>query len=106
CREHRADLPIGWVLEDENKHISGYLVNIPLIYELERRKLLACTGHSWVVDSQYRSYALLLAEQYFSQEIVDLFVNTTIGPAASQSFAVFQSPPVPVGAWDHSWFWI
>ncbi len=105
-REYQANLPIGWVLEGDNKHIAGYLGNIPLFYELEGRRVLASVAHSWVVEPQYRSYALLLLEEYFSQDIVDLFLNATVGPAASESFGVFQSSPVPVGAWDHSCFWI
>lgn len=104
--EYQANLPIGWVLEGNHKNICGYLGNIPLFYEFERRILLASVAHSWVVDSQYRSYALLLLDRYFSQTIVDLFLNATVGPAAAESFAVFQSVPVPAGAWDRSVFWI
>jgi hypothetical protein len=102
--EYRAKLPIGWVLEDNHKNICGYLGNIPLFYEFEGRTLLASVAHSWVVDSQFRSYALLLLDRYFSQPIVELFLNATVGPAAAESFAVFQSVPVPVGAWDRSAF--
>ena len=63
-------------------------------------------AHAWVTDVRYRSYSLLLLEQYFSQKLVDLFLNATVGPLASESFAVFQSLPAPVGAWDRSAFWI
>jgi hypothetical protein len=99
-------LPIGWVLEGENKYVAGYLGNIPRLYKFQNRTILASVAHSWVVDSQYRSYALSLLEEYFSQNTIDLFLNTTVGPAAADSFAVFQSVPVPVGKWDHSSFWI
>ncbi len=105
-REYQGDLPIGWVLESGDKSLAGYLGNIPLFYEFQGHRFLASVAHSWVVNSQYRSYALLLLEEYFSQEIVELFLNATVGPAASDSFAVFQSSPVPAGAWDQSAFWI
>jgi hypothetical protein len=105
-KEHQDKWPIGWVLEGDNKKIVGYLGNIPLAYEFEGRKLLASVAHAWVVDSRYRGYALLLLERYFSQTVVDLFLNATVGPAASESFAVFQSLPVPVGTWDESAFCI
>ena len=104
--EYQKSLPIGWVLESENKDIVGYLGNIPLFYELEGRRLLASVAHAWVADEQYRTYSLLLLERYFSQKVVDLFLNATVGSLASESFAVFQSSPVPVGAWDRSAFWI
>ena len=105
-KEHQSELPIGWVLEGENKHIAGYLGNIPLFYEMLGRRLLTCVAHSWVVDEHYRSYALLLLEEYFSQQKVDVFLNSTVGPNAADSFAVFQSLPVPVGEWNRSSFWI
>jgi hypothetical protein len=105
-REYQKGLPIGWVLEGEDRTIVGYLGNIPLFYELEGQRLLASVAHAWVTDVRYRSYSLLLLEQYFSQKLVDLFLNATVGPLASESFAVFQSLPAPVGAWDRSAFWI
>ncbi len=105
-KSYQSELPIGWVLERDDKCIVGYVGNIPLFYELEGKRFLACVAHSWVVDLQYRSYALLLLEEYFSQKAVDLFLNATVGPAASESFAVFQSSPIPVGKWDQSSFWI
>ena len=99
-------LPIGWVLEDEHDNIVGYLGNIPLLYEFEGRRLLASAAHAWVVDENFRSYALLLAEQYFSQKDIDIFLNATVGPMAIDAFAIFHSLPVPVGSWDRSAFWI
>jgi hypothetical protein len=105
-RQYQNNLPIGWVLEGENKTIEAYLGNIPLFYELEGQRLLASVAHAWVAEAQYRSYSLLLLERYFSQKGVDLFLNATVGSLASESFAVFKSLPVPAGAWDRSVFWI
>src|ERR1700730_5860472 len=105
-RQYQESLPIGWVLEGDNKNIVAYLGNIPLFYELEGQRLLALVAHSWVAELAYRSYSLLLLERYFSQRVGDLFLNATVGPLAAESFAVFQSSPVPVGAWDRSAFWI
>jgi hypothetical protein len=99
-------LPIGWVLERDDKRLVGYLGNIPLFYEFAGQRLIACVAHSWVVDRPYRSYSLVLLDKYFSQSAVELFLNSTVGPAAFDSFAVFKSLPVPAGAWDHSSFWI
>jgi len=105
-REYRDSLPMGWVLESEKHDIFGYLGNIPLIYELEGRRLLGSVAHAWVVEEDYRSYSLLLLQQYFAQKKVDLFLNATVGPLATEAFAVFESLPVPVGAWDEASFCI
>lgn len=102
----RNTLPIGWVLERDDKEIVGYLGNIPLFCELGGTRILASVAHAWVVDASYRAYSLALLDVYFSQKSVELFLNATVGPAASESFAVFQSLRVPVGDWDRSMFWI
>ncbi|MGA7622635.1 MAG: hypothetical protein WCA91_03570, partial [Candidatus Acidiferrales bacterium] len=104
--QSRDKLPIGWVLELPDHRIVGYLGNIPLFYEFEGQSLIASVAHAWVVDTRYRTYSLQLLDRYFSQKSVDLFLNATVGPAAAEAFAVFQSSPVPVGAWDRSSFWI
>lgn len=102
----RSALPIGWVLEREDNQIVGYLGNIPLFYELSGKRLLASVAHAWVVDAQYRPYSLMLLELYFSQRAVELFLNASVGRAAFDAFAVFQSLPVPQGDWDRSVFWV
>ncbi len=104
--QFRNVLPIGWVLEREDKKIVGYLGNIPLFYELGGQRVLASVAHAWVVDARYRAYSLALLDLYFSQKTVELFLNATVGPAGFESFAVFQSLPAPVGDWDRSVFWI
>jgi hypothetical protein len=98
--------PIGWVLEDEERQIVGYLGNIPLSYEFHGRKLVAAVTHAWVVESPYRGYSILLLDSYFAQKNADLFLSTTLNAQASDGFCVFGSPAVPVGRWDHSAFWI
>ena len=105
-RETADRFPIGWVLEREDGIICGYLGNIPLNYELEGKGLLAATTRSWVVDSEYRSHALLLLATYFRQAHVDLFLNTTVNAYAATAYQTFEGVPVPVGAWDRSLFWI
>jgi hypothetical protein len=98
--------PLGWVLEDLNRKIVGYLGNIPLTYEFQGRKLLAATSHAWVVDSEYRSYSILLLDYFFAQTNVDLYLTTTLNVAAHEGFQFFKPSPVPVGDWDRSRFWV
>ena len=105
-REIKDQFPIGWVLENGDGVISGYLGNIPLHYELEGEKLLAATTRAWVVDTAYRTYSPLLLGTYFEQRKVDLFLNTTINAQAAPAYAIFQGIQVPVGAWDRTRFWI
>ncbi|HZQ95664.1 MAG TPA: hypothetical protein VFA67_11685 [Candidatus Sulfotelmatobacter sp.] len=105
-REIQDKIPIGWVLEDSQGSIAGYLGNIPLSYELQGKRLLAATTRAWVVDSPYRPYSLLLLGTYFQQSNVDLFLSTTVNSQSAAAYCTFDGIPVPTGAWDRTLFWI
>jgi len=104
--DSRLRWPIGWVLEADGKRIVGYLGNIPRWYELHGTKITAAATYSWVVESSYRGYSLLLLDRYFSQADVGLFLSTTLNAQSFSAFTAFNSSPVPVGAWNRSAFWI
>jgi hypothetical protein len=101
-----SEWPIGWLLEDENQTIVGYLGNIPLAYMFRGRPLVAATSRAWVVDSGFRSYSFSLLSRFFQQKSVDLFLNTTVNENAIRGYQAFRVSRVPVGAWDQSIFWI
>jgi hypothetical protein len=105
--EIKDEFPIGWVLENGEGAISGYVGNIPLHYEFEGKKLLAASSRCWVVDTCHRLYSLSLLQTYFDQRNVDLFMNTSINALAAPAYAIYQEGvPVPVGSWDRMAFWI
>jgi len=105
-REIKDKFPMGWVLEAADGSIAGYLGNIPLSYEFEGKKLLAAATRSWVVDSAYRAYSLLLLGTYYQQTNVDLFLATSVNSQSAVASTAFRNVQVPVGAWDRSLFWI
>lgn len=105
-RTIKGKFPMGWVLETADGAIAGYLGTIPLSYEFEGKRLLAAATRSWVVDTAYRAYSLLLLGTYFQQLHVDLFLATTVNSQSIIPFSVVQGLQVPVGAWDRTQFWI
>jgi hypothetical protein len=105
-REIKDTFPIGWVLDNGDGGVSGYLGNVPMNYELEGKKLLAATTRAWVVDLPYRSYSPLLLGTYFQQPNVDLFLSTTVNSQSAPAYRIFEGIPVPQGAWDRTLFWI
>jgi hypothetical protein len=105
-REIADEFPMGWVLENSEGAISGYLGNVPLQYEFEGKRLLAATTRAWVVDTPYRSYSTLLLGTYFQQRNVDIFLSTTVNSQSAPAYSTFQGIPVPQGAWDRTLFWI
>lgn len=100
------DWPIGWVLEDSNCKIVGYVGNLPLLYELNRKRILVATSRAWVVEARYRSYATLLLDYFFSQKYVKLYLTTSLNAEAFAAYQFFEPTPVPVGSWDEASFWI
>jgi hypothetical protein len=105
-REIGSKFPIGWVLEDAQDRICGYLANVPLNYELDSRRLRAAATRSWVVESSCRRYALLLLDPLYRQANVDLFLSTSVNSQSGAASTLFKNIRVPVGAWDRAIFWI
>ena len=97
--------PIGWVLE-EDERVVGCLTNIPLSYTFRGKKLLAAAGRGWAVEDQYRGYALMLMDEYFQQDNVDIFLTNTVNGKAAEAFGTFGSKRVPVGDWGAASFTI
>src|SRR3984957_4473519 len=104
--EIKDKFPMGWVLDNGEGGISGYLGNVPMNYELEGKRFLAAATRAWVVDTACRPYSPLLLGTYFQQPNVDLFLNTTVSSEAAAAYSIFQGTRVPVGAWDRSLYWI
>ena len=102
----RATWPIGWVLEDQDRRIVGTVGNIPVPYVFQGRNLVVAAGRAWAVEENYRSMALMLMDQYFSQENVDLYLNTTVNGLAAEAFGVFGSSPIPAGDWTAASYWV
>jgi hypothetical protein len=90
------DWPIGWVLENTDGRLVGSLVNIPSLYKFRGQDLICANGRGWVVDPEYRGFALALMGEYFSQPAADLFINTTVGPNAAPMIATL-SDRIPQG---------
>lgn len=105
-RELKTDWPIGWVLEDKEGKIVGTMGNIPISYELDGRRILVASGHSWVADLPYRSASLLLLDNVIRQPHVDLYLNNTVGNSSIATVTALGCSRVPVGIWDEVAYWI
>lgn len=96
--------PIGWVLETPTGEIVGSIESIPTKYKFQGNDLVASAGAALCVKTPYRRFALQLIDEYFSQA-VDLFISTTIGPAAVSTLSRFASP-IPLGQWDKTSYFV
>ena len=105
-RELKTDWPIGWVFEDQDGKIVASVGNIPLLYELDGRRILVASSRSWVADVEHRSVSLLLLDNLIRQRQVDLFLSNTVGDKAVAAITAYGCSPIPVGIWDEVAYWI
>ena len=97
---------MGWVIEDNDEKIVGYLGNILLEYEFRLRRIIAMTGTAFVVEKDYRNYSILLAKNFFSQKNADILLLTTANYEAGRIFSAFHAERPPVASYDTVYFWI
>jgi len=105
-REKAGHWPMGWVLETQSGEIVGSLINLPVMYDFQGRRLCAASGCSWVVDARYRCHSLSLMLRFLKQKDVQLFISATVGPNAEPALKLLHFSRLPVGNWQQSAFWI
>jgi hypothetical protein len=105
CKDF-PDWPIGWVLENEEGQVVGYIGNLPSLYELGNQRVVVTSTRGLVVDIAYRNYSLPLLSHFFNQGQVDLFLDTTVSAGALKAHEIFRALRVPAGLWDQAFFWI
>lgn len=99
-------VPVGWLLENKAQGIVGTLSNIGRMYTYNGERLRVATASAWAVDPPYRSSAISLAKQFFSQKNVDLFMNTTASEAAAKVFKAFRCSEIPDPSYVRVLFWV
>ena len=99
-------VPVGWVLESKEKGIVGTLGNIGRMYRYAGGPVPVASASCWAVDPPYRSSAIFLAKQFFSQKNVDLFLNTTASEAAAEVFKAFRCSDIPDPSYMRVLFWV
>ena len=105
-RQRAGKFPIGWVLEDAQSRIVGWIGNLPSTYHFRGTELLSVTPSPWVTDESHRSYSVLLLHRFTRQKDVDIRMFTTGGPTSGPVSRLFGYSKVPVGSWDKSAFWV
>lgn len=99
-------LPLGVVLEDEQGRIQGFFGNVPRIYRLGKRRLIAGCATQWGVAKDWRSETRRLAKAYCDQPGADLLLVTTAKRAASRLFLENDYVAVPQPHLDKVLYWV
>jgi hypothetical protein len=90
---------MGWVLEAAG-NIVGYLGNIPQIFHLRDRDLIAAATRDFAVAPAFRGHSVKLAAAFCQQKNVDILIDTTATEVAGRIFRLFRALPVPQRDYD------
>lgn len=99
------DIPIGWVLADDNGSIKGAFANIHLLYELGGRKLRACIGCEWGVESETRGLSLQLLDSFLRVRGADICIIGSASPVTSEILTRLKVPRIPAPGYDEPLLW-
>ena len=99
-------VPLGWVLENKDREIAGNLSNIGRMYVYNGEPIRVASASTWAVDPPYRTSAVFMAKQFFSQKNIDLFLNTTASEAAAEVFKAFRCSEIPDPSYTALLYWV
>jgi hypothetical protein len=76
------------------------------MYSYGGEPVRVATASTWAVNPPYRTAAILLAKQFFSQKNIDVFLNTTASAAAAEVFKAFRCSEIPDPSYPRVLFWV
>ena len=103
-KEEGIDPPHGWFLLDGEKTV-GHIGNMPHVFYLDEERHVATTSTAMGVDSKYRAYSILLADTFFKQKNVDLFITTGI-ESVCKLFEFLKGKKIPQHDYNQVLYWI
>ncbi|MGH9498780.1 MAG: hypothetical protein ACRD3L_06520 [Terriglobales bacterium] len=100
----RIDWPIGWVAENEQQEIVGYMGSIPFRCHFKGQDLVAATPHAMAMDPAHRGIAGFFLKRC-SRLPADVFLVSTANEFSAKFNVAMRTARTP-GNWDRSAFWI
>ena len=95
----------GWVAENADGKIVGYVGHVPLSYEFGGRQIVAACAHGLSIDAVHRGYGVHLLKRHLSDKYTDVVLTSTASPDSAPLLDVLCSR-VPTGNWGEAAFWI
>ena len=87
------DWTIGWKLVDEDK-IVGICLNIPFLFELNKKQILAAVCNNYVIDKKYRTYSLKLRHLFLNQKNIELFITNSANKNVEKIMEAFKAKKI------------
>ena len=100
------ELPIGWVLENNEGRIVGIHGVYPVRYRWKERSLLAGVAHTLAVAAEHRLSTAALMAPFFRLETVDFVLSTSANQAAATYFEFMKARRMPVAHFTAVLSWV
>jgi len=77
--------PVAWIVENETTgNITGFLGNLPALFDYKGIKLITSSACAWYVSDETSADAAALYLQFNRQKNLDFFLNTTPSPSVQK----------------------
>ena len=100
------NVPIGWVLENNEKNIVGVILNLYMNYILNDKTYKAAVVSTWAVDGNYRNESMNLIFKWIYQKNVDLLVDNRRSKRSSKILKSFKFKNVPTKDYEKTLYWV
>lgn len=102
---HDADVPRGWVLEDDGRMV-GFFGNLPLAGSHNGKPVRIACASAWGIHPDYRDQTEAMCRAYFEQPNVDLLIVTSAIKPTARRFEQFDGAPIPQPNLSDIPYWI
>jgi hypothetical protein len=99
------DIPIGWVLQEDDGLLVGIFANVHMLYELRGRRLRCCIGCEWAVDAASRGMSLHLLDRFLRQKGVDICLVGSASPVTEGILTRLKIPRIPAPGYEVPMLW-
>ncbi len=100
------NVPIGWVIENDEKNIVGVILNLYMNYRLNGKNYKASVVSTWAVDNSYRGDSMNLIFKWIYQKNVDLLVDNRRTERSSKILKSFKFKNVPTKDYEKIIYWV
>jgi len=97
---------IGWVAENTDRKVVGYVGNIPLSFEFKGQTVIGASIHGLTTDAGYQDSAGSLLTRLLNYTIPQIIVTPTANAKTIKLNGSAGLARVPTGDWNRSAYWI
>ena len=100
------NIPIGWVLESNEKKIVGVILNLFMNYTLNGKIYKAAIVSSWAVDDKYRKDSLNLFNCWLNQKNIDILIDNRRAQRTAKILKAYKFKNISTKDYQNIMYWV